>query len=428
MPKPALLKTLHPEVFKQLHPTLNKALGIDVDSLMCISDEIVVWYCPNSKCYHQHVYWRSVNDKLHRSKNCLYCTKSTAKRKVCLCNSFAIQRPDLLDEYDWEENNKCGYNPYELSLGSNYEIKWICSKHTTCQHKWTTSIKARSKANYGCPYCSNQYVCECNSLLNTRPDLVKEFDQKLNPGIDLNFISHGSRVSIMWKCSMHRGCEEHVWISEVVDRSREGYRCCPFCSFNRACSCRNFLKLFPKIYEEVDKENNPGIDCTKLSPYSNVKINWKCSVCSHKWIASVNNRNGKGSTGCPKCSQNQSHMEKECERVLKELKISYIREAYFSDCKDKRILYFDFGIFNDEGMIELDGYQHFFEVAFFRSSLEEIQRRDGKKNDYCKEKGKGLLRISYTEIKNIEQHVTNYIQEIREGKRPIRFIGKEYIK
>ena len=432
MPKSALLKNLHPEVFQQLHPTLNKALGIDVDFLICTSDEIVVWYCPNSKCYHDHVYSTSVSHKIRGLKNCPYCIKSTSMRRICTCDSFAVQRPDLMEEYDWEKNNKQGIDPYQLTIKSHCEINWICLTHTTCRHTWVAVLASRIGRTCGCPYCRNLYVCKCKSLLVTHPHFEKQFDPQKNPGIDLANISHGSDILITWKCNDHTDCDEHVWISPPSERTREdGARHCPFCSFRRACSCRNLAKLFPEVYKEIDKENNPGIDFTKLSPFSNVRLNWKCSTCSHTWSVCVCSRTSEGPKGCPKCRE--SHMEKECERVLKNLGVPYKREVHFSDCKDKRTLYFDFGVFDENALIELDGAQHFIEVAFTKNSatksdLEGVQRRDAKKNLYCKEKQKGLLRISYTEIKNIELYVTEYIQELRSGSRPIRFIGKEYTK
>ena len=67
---------------------------------------------------------------------------------------------------------------------------------------------------------------------------------------------------------------------------------------------------------------------------------------------------------------------------------------------------FDFAIFKDEkllGLIEYDGEQHFESVDFFggEEKLKLQRERDERKNKWCKENNIKLYRISYLDIKNI---------------------------
>ena len=63
-------------------------------------------------------------------------------------NDLVTLRPDLLDDWDWDENS---VNPDFLQLSSNYYAHWICHK---CGHKWVSRLDSRTKNNHSCPMCS----------------------------------------------------------------------------------------------------------------------------------------------------------------------------------------------------------------------------------------------------------------------------------
>ena len=95
------------------------------------------------------------------------------------------------------------------------------------------------------------------------------------------------------------------------------------------------------------------------------------------------------------------------------------REKTFDDCKDKNLLRFDFYIEKYNLCVEFDGEQHDRKVRFrgqseedAEKSFEGTKRRDKIKNEYCKKKNICLLRIPYTEIKNIEDILRKKLQEL----------------
>jgi very-short-patch-repair endonuclease len=63
-------------------------------------------------------------------------------------NDLATLRPDLLEDWDWDENE---VNPDVLQLSSDYYAHWVCHK---CGHKWVCRLDSRTKNNHGCPMCS----------------------------------------------------------------------------------------------------------------------------------------------------------------------------------------------------------------------------------------------------------------------------------
>ena len=99
----------------------------------------------------------------------------------------------------------------------------------------------------------------------------------------------------------------------------------------------------------------------------------------------------------------QSKGASKIENILIKNKIKYVKEKTFPDCVDKGKLRFDFYLPDYNYCIEYDGEQHFNKAnsGFFKDRLEDIQRRDAIKNQYCKNNNIKLIRISYLDIKNI---------------------------
>lgn len=98
--------------------------------------------------------------------------------------------------------------------------------------------------------------------------------------------------------------------------------------------------------------------------------------------------------------------EKAIKNILDDHNIIYKTEYIFQDLKNpntNRHLRFDFAIFDKQNnlqfLIEFDGRQHYTgpEATWkHATSLEDIQYKDGLKNDYCKSHDITLKRIPYT--------------------------------
>lgn len=130
-----------------------------------------------------------------------------------------------------------------------------------------------------------------------------------------------------------------------------------------------------------------------------------CPICNQSFdvrVKDIKSGNTK-SCGCTK-----SHGEFKINKILTEANISFAKEFSFNDLKYIKKLRFDFAIFNDKQqlsyLIEYDGKQHFEIINAGWSnfdSLEIIQKRDGLKNNYCKEHNIPLIRIPYTHLKEL---------------------------
>ncbi len=193
-----------------------------------------------------------------------------------------------------------GININTLTCSSHKKLWWICPLiNERCEHHvWLTAVSKRTIGR-GCPYCTGHKTCRCQSFVIKYPHLALEFDRELNPGINPETISLGSHISLKWRCRIAQ-CGHHIWETSPNNRSRGNG--CPYCAGHRTCPCDSFIRKYPHLALEFDRELNPGIDPKIISCGSHICLTWRClkSQCGHHiWSSSVSHRT-KG-CGCPFC-------------------------------------------------------------------------------------------------------------------------------
>jgi len=106
---------------------------------------------------------------------------------------------------------------------------------------------------------------------------------------------------------------------------------------------------------------------------------------------------------CPTCSKKESGLELKTKQWLNEKSIRYVEQQTFDECRDRRLLRFDFYLPDYNILIEVDGQQHFIPRTYGNMSPDEAmtsftdgQRRDSIKDEFCKTHGYKLVRIPYT--------------------------------
>ena len=102
------------------------------------------------------------------------------------------------------------------------------------------------------------------------------------------------------------------------------------------------------------------------------------------------------------------------------MRIKFIPQYTFNDCKYVYVLRFDFALFKDNefiGLIEYDGRQHFEPIDVFggQEGFAKTKKRDEIKNIYCKTHNIPLLRIPYWEFQNdnYKQNFLNFIKPFK---------------
>ena len=251
------------------------------------SSKKVWWKCKNG---HE---WEAVIHTRVKGVGCPYCMGKKAIQGV---NDFATLYPEMLKEWDYEENDKLGIKPNELLVGSIKKVYWICSKG----HKYDRSIYDRLHGRGNCPYCGNRKVLQgYNDLATTNPELLKDWDYEENDklGIKPNEITNGGKEKVWWKCE-----KGHEYKSSIVNRTKSKGTCCPYCSGNKVLKGFNDIaSTNPELLKEWDYSKNT-IKPDEVTKGTHKKIWWICSN-NHSYEATIPAR--RRGTGCPYCSGNK---------------------------------------------------------------------------------------------------------------------------
>lgn len=135
------------------------------------------------------------------------------------------------------------------------------------------------------------------------------------------------------------------------------------------------------------------------------KTKFICGFCGNYYYSRLNDveRGKTMSCGCISHSAGETLIEK----ILKENNISFVKEKTFSNLRNKNNtanLRFDFYLENENYLIEFDGQQHFMYSGWdwnTKEHFEKLRENDNLKNDYCKRNNIPLIRIPYTQLKNL---------------------------
>ncbi len=193
----------HPDLLEEWDYSKN---NLSPYKISCQSKKKVWW-----KCKDQHQ-WQSTVQTRTKGSRCPYC----ANKIVLLANSLFTLESEIMKEWDFIKNDKV--DPKKVSVGSGIKAWWICEDG----HCWEASIYQRTKNKTGCPFCSNKKISKENSIATKYPQLVKEWDFKLNAELKPEMYSHGSVKKVWWKCA-----KGHSWLASIGKRTSG--RGCPEC-------------------------------------------------------------------------------------------------------------------------------------------------------------------------------------------------------
>ncbi|SDB12751.1 zinc-ribbon domain-containing protein [Butyrivibrio sp. INlla16] len=242
----------------------------------------VWWRCSKGHSWNAYVYARKAGS------GCPVCAGNILIPGV---NDLAGVRPDLLAEWDYEQNSD--KSPEQVAAGSSKVAWWKCSRG----HSWKAAISSRVRGN-GCPVCAGKkVVIGVNDLVTVNPSLADEWDIQKNEFSPVQ-ITSGSSRRVWWRCS-----KGHSWKASVAarDRSKTG---CPYCAGKEILPGFNDLKtLYPEVIQERwDYDRNKDIMPSQIASNSGLKVWWHCEK-GHVWDSRPGDviRNG-----CPVCSNRRA--------------------------------------------------------------------------------------------------------------------------
>ncbi len=348
---------------------------------------------------------------------CKFCSGNKLcddnKCKFCFERSFAN---DPRSE-NWSDKNTLV--PRQVAKCSEKKFYFHCD---VCLHIIHLCPAAISQGNW-CVYCANLKLCENNEC-----KFCFEHSFASNPRSknwsDKNKVTP-RQVSIKTHTKYRLNCDiclhtVKTALNNLSDRFRCGYcanikRCkdslCKMCHEHSFASHERSKNWSPKNI--ITPREIALNDCDKY---------WfNCDKCHADFYMAPSSVN-RGSW-CPACKASKG--ETTIAKVLDELELEYKREKTFEDLKFIAKLRYDFYAKTNSHkcVIEFDGQQHFEQNSFFSENRELLQRRDAMKTLYCVSHNISLLRIAYSDIDEVEELVTWFIDSFVDLP-----VGKSYIK
>ena len=138
------MKDEFPEVYTQLHPTLNADVDLQFAEHVTFGSARKLWWlCPADHnrpagCTHEHAWQATVFNRCGRnSSGCPFCSGLL----VCPCNSMATKVPSVVAFWHFDKNTRV--DPQEVGPSSKKRVWW----HHTCpttgeEHEWQANVGA----------------------------------------------------------------------------------------------------------------------------------------------------------------------------------------------------------------------------------------------------------------------------------------------
>lgn len=310
--------------------------------------------------------------------------------EVCLQRSFASHTMAA----SWSPKNIL--KPREVMRGSEKKILFDC---VDCKHEFEKqlySIKQKS----GCPYCANQKLCNndlCDICFNktcASHAMAEAWSSKNTASAREMFLQ--SNKKIIFNCLT---CRHEYETTPNHYFTRNGS--CAYCDNKKLCEneecddCYN--KSFASHKHAVCWSVKNDCEPRDIFKGSNKRCYFNCNKCNLDFETYLYNV----LTGywCPYC---KNKTEGKLLEFIKDKFADYKTQLRFDWCrysKTRNIMPFDFGLLKNKILIELDGRQHFEQIAKW-DSHELTQLKDIEKINYAITKGYSIIHIYQEEVWN----------------------------
>jgi very-short-patch-repair endonuclease len=230
-------------------------------------------------------------------------------------------------------------------------------------------------SGFNCQKCANngkmtteQYVSRATIAHKDKYDYSK-----------VNYVNADKKITII--------CKEHGEFEQIPDFHLNRKCGCPKCANNVTLTIYEFTEKANKIHG--DKYDYSQVEYINNRTYIDI-------ICKEHGIFTQKQFSHLLGIGCPHCI---NKTEYKFFTILQSRYPTVKRQFKADWCKQKRCLPFDFAIEEHKIIIELDGPQHFTQVANWRSP-ELQQEQDLFKTKCANENGYSVIRVLQTDVAN----------------------------
>ncbi len=219
---------------------------------------------------------------------------------------ISLLRPELQRQWHHAKNQHLGDR--RITASSHLRVWWSCDQ-CLCglPHEWLATVNDRQNSDTQCPFCTNNSLCQHNSLLTVAPAVAMYWDTSKN-GLNPDQVMARSTTRRHWLCP---SCG-HSWQAQIYVKV-DGQSGCPKCSnISKPWSRRPSLtqSQHPAMLEfDFERNCRAGLDPDKITAGSHKMVHWICTKCpksqSHLFVASARSRIGLN-RGCPYCASKKA--------------------------------------------------------------------------------------------------------------------------
>lgn len=325
----------------------NEKCNLDPQKLTPGSGKKASWICSKGHRWATSIYSRTT-----KGTNCPYCSN---KKILAGYNDLQSQRPDLVEDWDYEENT---IDPSAVAVKSNKIAAWICPKG----HKYHKEISRRASGE-GCPVCSRalrtSFPEQCFFFYTRKvyPDAISSYRDVFSNGMELDIyipsIKTGieydgvfwhDKTSLLREEKKYQICKENnirlfrikegtftgfsntadrIWyipkkydhkllnfyITDFLKHLAFGSTTLPdvdaardkteIMEYKTLRLEESLLFLYPEIAKEWSPTKNRKLTPDLFIPGSSTIVWWLCPQCGNEWQTSIVNRTqGHGCNVC----------------------------------------------------------------------------------------------------------------------------------
>jgi len=291
----------------------------------------------------------------------------------------------LIEKVRLIHGNKYSYS-FDDIINSKSKIKITCQTHGLFLQRLDHHLNGS-----GCPKCVGRG--------KTNTELIESF--KLIYGDKYNYDLTQYKNA---KTNIKITCPKHGFFEVHARNHLRGVECAK-CERERLSSSQR--KTTTEFLQKAN-ETHCGYYDYSLVKYVNAKTKVQIICPKHGSFNQTPRQHIQG-TGCPICKESKG--ERAIRLFLETNKINFISQYKFDNCKNIRPLPFDFYLPDFNICIEYQGEQHYINKNFFGGEvkLKYVQSNDNTKKQYCLQNNIKLYTIPYTNFKEIEILLQNYL-------------------
>ncbi|WP_428912055.1 zinc-ribbon domain-containing protein [Niallia sp. Krafla_26] len=281
-------KVLNPELMVEWHPQKNQS--INPSEISPVSGKKVWWKC--QLCAHE---WETGIDNRKKGTGCPECNYGygTSFQEQCFFYYLSKAFPDLKNKYKM------------LIDGDSIELDiYLYNKFAIEYDGYLSHLKRGEKDEQKNKKLQNKIKLIRIRENNGPHKRLPKINQYGSIEFQCNVYKHTDIAKVLRQILVAIGVEDVEATIEQMDIDVKRDTLTIQALTRKQHKERSIAHLYENIAKEWHEEKNGDLSPWNILPGSNLRVHWKCNICSEDWEAIVSKR-VKGQK-CPYCSGNKA--------------------------------------------------------------------------------------------------------------------------